>query len=318
MSIIKNENGSGVKSELAFLANSGFPFLCTTRTPGTRLDANKELSDDGRSRGRMVRYSLFKSESIEVEVFNGDKANYVTKSYKENEKDVDTWVSHSSSDIPSDLGETCRHSRSGREEWSSEQSDAFDGVSEDGVPSITTVNASEEDEDVDVIVDAIANCNVDIAWDLEVQGDKVVCVDEEHVNTTNPREEEELVNEKDSEFDCVVGDESNTNFNHGSEKDVKEQCINEDSKIELNNSDDIAKKESVVEIDNIEESSDNDVDIDDTSNDKTESTADKLATMMHDRISAINNIRGLIEVTENSKSNDIFSLSIILQNNGVI
>jgi len=270
----------------------------------------------------MVRYSLFKSESIEVEVFNGDKANYVTKSYKENEKDVDTWVSHSSSD----LGETCRHSRSGREEWSSEQSDAFDGVSEDGVPSITTVNGSEEEEeDVDVMVDAIANCNVDIAWDLEVQGDKVVCVDEEHVNITNPREEEELVNEKDSEleveyvvFDCVVGDESNTNFNHGSEKDVKEQCINEDSKIELNNSDDIAKKESVVEIDNIEESSDNDVDIDDTSADKTESTADKLATMMHDRISAINNIRGLIEVTENSKSNDIFSLSIILQNNGII
>ena len=304
-----------------FFGELRIPF--SLRNKNTRgLDANKELSDDGRSRGRMVRYSLFKSESIEVEVFNGDKANYVTKSYKENEKDVDTWVSHSSSD----LGETCRHSRSGREEWSSEQSDAFDGVSEDGVPSITTVNGSEEEEeDVDVMVDAIANCNVDIAWDLEVQGDKVVCVDEEHVNITNPREEEELVNEKDSEleveyvvFDCVVGDESNTNFNHGSEKDVKEQCINEDSKIELNNSDDIAKKESVVEIDNIEESSDNDVDIDDTSADKTESTADKLATMMHDRISAINNIRGLIEVTENSKSNDIFSLSIILQNNGII
>jgi hypothetical protein len=265
----------------------------------------------------MVRYSLF-----EVEVFNGDKANYVTKSYKENEKDVDTWVSHSSSDIPSDLGETCRHSRSGREEWSSEQSDAFDGVSEDGVPSITTVNASEDDEDVNTMVDAIANCNVDIAWDLEVQGDKVVCVDEEHVNITNPREEEELVNEKDSDlevsyvvFDCVVGDESNTNFNHGSEMDVKEQSINEETKID---GDKIAKEECVVEIDNIEESSDNDVHINDNFAGKTEATADKLATMMHDRISAINNIRGLLEVTENSKSNDIFSLSIILQNNGII
>ena len=268
----------------------------------------------------MVRYSLF-----EVEVFNGDKANYVTKSYKENEKDVDTWVSHSSSDIPSDLGETCRHSRSGREEWSSEQSDAFDGVSEDGVPSITTVNASEDDEDVNTMVDAIANCNVDIAWDLEVQGDKVVCVDEEHVNITNQREEEELVNEKDSElevsyvvFDCVVGDESNTNFNHGSEMDVKEQSINEETRIELNNGDKIAKEECVVEIDNNKESKDNDFHINVNCAGKTEAPADKLATMMHDRISAINNIRGLLEVTENSKSNDIFSLSIILQNNGII
>jgi len=241
--------------------------------------------------------------------------------------DTDTWVSHSSSDIPSDLG----HSQSGTEEWSSEQSDAFDGFS-DGIPSIATAcnGREEEEEDVDVIVDAIAKFNFDKIW----SGDSVVCVDEGVANTSNPREEE-LVNEKDSEleveyvvFDCVVDDESNTNFNHGSEKGVKEQCINEDSKIELNNSDDIAKEESVVEIDNIEESSNNYVDIDDTSADKTESTADnlfkensredcaidldsnekstvgvvrtvatsdKLTAMMCERISAINNIRGLIE-----------------------
>ena len=242
--------------------------------------------------------------------------------------DTDTWVSHSSSDIPSDLG----HSQSGTEEWSSEQSDAFDGFS-DGIPSIATAcnGSEEEEEDVDVIVDAIAKCNFDIVW----SGDSVVCVDEGDANTSNPREEEELVNEKeavhevtDKAFICVVGKEDNTNLKDGSEKDVKELCINKDSKIELNNSDDIAKEESVVENDNIEESSDNNVDIDDTSADKTESTADnlfkensredcaidldsnenstvgvvrtvatsdKLTAMMCERISAINNIRGLIE-----------------------
>lgn len=258
----------------------------------------------------MVRYSLFKSESIEVEVFNGDKDNYVTKSYKENEKDVDTWVSHSSSDIPSDLGEIC-HSRSGREEWSSEQSDAFDGVSEDGVASIATV----EDEDVNAMVDAIANCNVDIAWDLEVQGDDVVCVEEEIDNTTNSREEEELDNEMDlaaevenQAFDCVVGEEENTNFKDGSGKDVKEESINEESKIKLSDGDEIAKDECDVEIDNNEEYKKNDVHINDKTAGKIEATPDKVATMMRDRISAINNIRGLLEVTENSESNYIFAL----------
>jgi hypothetical protein len=272
----------------------------------------------------MVRYSLFKSESIEVEVFNGDKANYVTKLYKENEKDVDTWVSHSSSLT---LGEIC-HSRSGiREEWSSEQSDAFDGVS-DGVPSIATVdNASEEDEDVNAMVDAIANCNVDIAWDIDVHGDNVVCIDEDHVNITNPSDEEELTNEKGTELevkdvvvlDCIVGEEDNTDLNDGSEKGVKEENINEESKIEPNNGDEIAKEECDFENDKNKDSNENDVHIkNDNSAGITEATPDKLATMMRDRISAIHNIRGLLEVTESSKSNYIFALYIILQNNGII
>jgi hypothetical protein len=249
--------------------------------------------------------------------------------------DTDTWVSHSSSDIPSDLG----HSQSGTEEWSSEQSDAFDGVSDRGVPSIATAyNGSEEkeedEEDIDVISDAIAECNFDIVW----SGNSVVCVDEGDVNTSNPREED-LVNEKDlaieiedEALDFVVDEEENANFNDRSEKEVKEEC-NEDSKIEINNSDDIAKEECVVEIDDIEESSDNDVDIDEIgagkgvatsdklieensradcaieldtneeSNDcdeavsarKTVTSSDKLTTMMRERICAINNIRGLIE-----------------------
>jgi hypothetical protein len=267
----------------------------------------------------MVRYSLFKSESIEVEVFNGDKANYVTKSsYKENEKDVDTWVSHSSSDIPSDLGEIC-NSRSGvREGWSSEQSDAFDGVSDGGVPSIATVDngSEEEDEDVNAMVDAIANCNVDIAWDHEVQGDNVVCVDEDHVNNTNPSEEEELINEMGTELevkdgvvlDCIVGEEDNTDLNDGSEKGAKEENIHEESKIEPNNGDEIAKEECDFENDNNnEDSKENGVHINENSSGITEATPDKLATMMRDRISAINNIRGLLEVTENSKSNYVFA-----------
>ena len=311
----------------------------------------------------MVRFSLYKSsaasfdkvstkilrthgiavnESIEVEVgfdepsvvrrTHSYPSGYITETFSNEQEtddaddekkqvritataDTDTWVSHSSSDIPSDLG----HSQSGTEEWSSEQSDAFDGVS-DGIPSIATAcnGSEEEEEDVDVIVDAIAKCNFDIVW----SGDSVVCVDEGDANTSNPREEE-LVNEKEA-----VHEVTDTNLKDGSEKDVKELCINKVSKIELNNSDDIAKEESVVENDNIEESSDNNVDIDDTSADKTESTADnlfkensgddcaidldsnekstvgvvrtvatpdKLTAMMCERISAINNIRGLIE-----------------------
>ena len=339
---------------------------------------------------KILKKHVAVDESIEVEIgfdeqpsvvrrTHSDPSGYITETFlneqetddADDEKkqvritataDTETWVSHSSSDIPSDLG----HSQSGTEEWSSEQSDAFDGVS-DGIPSIATANngseeKEEEEEDINVIIDAIAECNFDIVW----SGNSVVCVDEGDVNTSNPREEdlidekdlateieddegdvntsnpreEELVNEKDlatevkdGVLDCIVDEEENANFNDRSEKDVKEECINEDSQIEKNNSDDIVKEECVVEIDDIEESSDNNVDIDEIgagksvatsdklikedsradcaieldtneeSNDcdetvgarKTMASSDKLTTMMRERISAINNIRGLLE-----------------------
>lgn len=303
---------------------------------------------------KILRKNVVIEESIEVEVgfddpprrTHSDPYGYTTETFSgeqdtvdaDNEKkqvritataDTDTWVSHSSSDIPSDFG----HSQSGTDEWSSVQSDAFNRFFEDGVPSIATAcNGSEEEEDVDVMVDTIAKCHFDIAWDLEVQGNNVVCVDEEHVNNTNPREEE-LISEKDSTepevkdqaLDFIVGEKEST-------KDVREECINEDSKIELNNGDDIAEEECVVEIDNNEESNGGDDDLDgiatgkteaatdklvvedsrdcvialdtnEESNDcdktvgagKTVATSDNLTTMMHERILAINNIRGLIE-----------------------
>jgi ferredoxin len=340
---------------------------------------------------KILKKHVAVDESIEVEVVGfdeqppvvrrtqSDPSGYITETFlneqetddADDEKkqvritataDTETWVSHSSSDIPSDLG----HSQSGTEEWSSEQSDAFDGVS-DGIPSIATAsNGSEEkeedEEDINVIIDAIAECNFDIVW----SGNSVVCVDKGDINTSNPREEdlidekdlateieddegdvntsnpreEELVNEKDlatevkdGVLDCIVDEEENANFNDRSEKDVKEECINEDSQIEKNNSDDIAKEECVVEIHDIEVSSDNDVDIDEIgagksvatsdklikedsradcaieldtneeSNDcdetvgarKTMASSDKLTTLIRERISAINNIRGLLE-----------------------
>jgi hypothetical protein len=162
----------------------------------------------------------------------------------------------------------------------------------------------------------IYHCNVDIAWDLEVQGDNVVCVDEDHVNITNLSEEEEIINEKGTELevkdgvvlDCIVGEEDNTDLNDGSEKGGKEENIHEESKIEPNNGDEIAKEECDFENDNNnEDSKENGVHINENSSGITEATPDKLATMMRDRISAINNIRGLLEVTENSKSNYIFA-----------
>ena len=312
---------------------------------------------------KILKKHVAVDESIEVEIgfdeqpsvvrrTHSDPSGYITETFlneqetddADDEKkqvritataDTETWVSHSSSDIPSDLG----HSQSGTEEWSSEQSDAFDGVS-DGIPSIVTAyNGSEEkeedEEDINVIIDAIAECNFDIVW----SGNSVVCVDKGDINTSNPREED-LIDEKDlatevkdGELDCIVDEEENANFNDRSEKDVKEECINEDSQIEKNNSDDIVKEECVVEIDDIEESSDNNVDIDEIgagksvatsdklikedsradcaidintneeSNDcdetigarKTMTSSDRLTTMMRERISAINNIRGLLE-----------------------
>ena len=110
-------------------------------------------------------------------------------------------------------------------------------------------------------------------------------------------------------LDCIVGEEDNTDLNDGSEKGAKEENIHEESKIEPNNGDEIAKEECDFENDNNnEDSKENGVHINENSSGITEATPDKLATMMRDRISAINNIRGLLEVTENSKSNYIFAL----------